>query len=225
MSQTVRAALAAALLAVLPAAAAAQYTAKEVDAAPPNEIKEPVRKLLGQRSVQVLDAKNTVLCEIWFRKEIPVKATAAQVKNGLTYREVPETTLLAVMKVAETMTDYRKQKIKPGLYTLRLAFQPQDGDHMGTAPHAEFVLAVPQGQDKGAPTLEPKELHELSMKAPGTSHPGVFLLFPQKTAAEPKMVDKSEGHWALTLKLDVLANGAKAALFIGLTLIGVSSAA
>src|SRR5205807_6737297 len=102
--------------------------------------KEPIAKLLTDRSIQLLDQKGTPLCELWFRKEVPAKATPEQIKNGLTYRELDETTLLGAIRIDQLMTDYRKQKIKPGVYTLRLGFQPMDGDHMGTAPYNELGL-------------------------------------------------------------------------------------
>jgi hypothetical protein len=226
MLRTVRGLAAAALLAALPAVASAQYAVKETSAAPPAEVKEPVRKLLGDKALQVTDAKGTVLCELWFRKEIPAKATPQQVKNGLTYREIPETTLVGVIRITDALpSDYRKQKIKAGVYTLRLAFQPMDGDHMGTAPNAEFLLAVPAAMDKGVATMEPKELHELSTKASGTAHPAVFLLFPEKGPDAPKMAKKEGDHWVLTTKLNAVAGSEKATIGIGLTLIGVSSAA
>jgi hypothetical protein len=222
---TFRGLVAAALLAALPAAASAQYAIKETSTAPPAEVKDPVRGLLSDKSIQLTDAKGTVLCELWLRKEIPAKATPEQIKNGLTYREIPETTLFGVVKIADLPSDYRKQKIKAGVYTLRLGFQPQDGDHMGTAPHPEFLLAMPIANDKGAETMEPKELQELSTKASGTSHPAVFLLFPEKGADAPKLLKKEEGHWVLAVKLPVVVDKEKTFIGIGLTLVGVSSAA
>src|SRR5262249_21214663 len=131
------------LLTALPARAADAYSVKVVEAKPPKDVPEEVSKTLGDRSIQLLDGKNEVLVELWFRKELPGKATDAQIKNGLTYREIPETTLFGVMQVHKQVTDYRKQKISPGVYTLRLAFQPMDGDHMGTAPYGEFCLTSP----------------------------------------------------------------------------------
>lgn len=214
------------LLGGLPVGALAQYTIKEADAAPPKEVNESIRKQLRERAVQLRDAKDALLCEVWFRKEVPGKATPEQIKNGLTYRELPESTLLGVLKVTETIIDYRKQKIKPGVYTLRLAFQPQDGDHMGTAPHPEFCVAVPADSDKGAATLDIKELHELSAKSAGAAHPGVFLLFPQlKPEAAAKLVKKEDGAWAVTTQLDVRVGDKKAVIGLALTLVGVSSAA
>jgi len=130
----------AALLVVAPAWAA-DYSVKEAATPAPKELQDAVRKVLKDKSVRVLDAKGALLYELWFRKELPVKATAAQIQNGLTYQEVPETTLLGAVKIEQPITDYRKQKIKPGVYTLRFGIQPMDGDHQGTT----FQLVLPIG--------------------------------------------------------------------------------
>jgi hypothetical protein len=207
------------------AAPAASYSAKVADRTPPpKELAEPVRALLAERSLQFLDGKGEVLAELWVRKEVPAKATEAQVKGGLTYREVPETTLLGAVRFPKPISDYRKQKVPAGVYTLRLAIQPMDGDHMGTAPYNEFLLASPAVDDKSTGPLEPKALQEMSAKVTN-SHPAVFLLFPARDAGEPRAVDKGDGHWILQYKQDVDAAGKKAALGVGLVLVGASSAA
>jgi hypothetical protein len=202
------------------------YSIKTVDKkSAPTEVQEPIRKLLADRCVQLLDAKGEVLAELWFRKDVPAKATDAQIKNGLTYREVPETTLFGAIRFPKQITDYRKQKIPAGVYTLRLANQPMDGDHMGTAPYSEFLLLSPAADDKTPDTMEPKALHEMSGKTT-SSHPGVLLLFPGKgAAAQPKLERKEENHWVLLFLQEVKIGSKKANLPIGLTLIGASSAA
>jgi hypothetical protein len=130
------------------------------------------------------------------------------------------------MRIARLMTDYRKQKIKPGVYTLRLGFQPMDGDHMGTAPNPEFLLVLPAAGDRKPVTMEPKEMQERSSKAPGGSHPGVFLLFPNdKPEDAPKLVSKGDGTWVLTWKEPAASEGQKASLGMALTLIGHSEQA
>ena len=214
------------LLTALPLQAAdSPYTVKVVDAAPPKEVEEPIRKLLQEKCVQISTAKGDLLLELWFDKELAVKATEAQIKNGLTYREVPETTVVGAAHVVKDHYDYRKQKIAPGVYTLRLAFQPMDGDHMGTAQYSEFLLMCPAAEDKKATTMEAKALQEMSAKSTG-AHPGVFLLFPGKDAGEePKLVDKGEGHWVLMSKQAIVAGDKKATMQIGLTLFGSSPAA
>jgi hypothetical protein len=201
------------------------YTVKVTDAAPPKEVQEPIRKLLAEKCVQVSTAKGDLLFELWFRTELPAKATEAQIKNGLTYREIPETTVTGAMRVAKAVTDYRKQTIMPGVYTLRLGFQPMDGDHMGTAQYSEFFLTSPAADDKKAATMDAKALQELSAKSTN-GHPGVFLLFPGKDAGdEPKLVSKGEGHWVLMFKQPIIAGDKKGSMQIGLTMFGVSPAA
>jgi len=216
--------LALVFLAALPASAAS-HSIKVVDEAAPMEVAEAIRTLLSDKCVQLLDPKGELLAEVWFRKAWPAKATEAQIKNGLTYAEIPETTLVGALRVVKQWTDYRKQKIKPGVYTLRIAHQPMDGDHMGTAPYSDFCLTLPADSDKKPDTMEVKTLHEISAKSTN-NHPGVFLLFPGKeAAAEPKLVNKGEGHWVLMIKQEVTAEGKKATIGVGLTLVGSSPSA
>jgi hypothetical protein len=207
-------------------AADSAYKIKTVDkTAVPKEVQEPIRKLLNERCVQLLNAKGDLLAEVWLRADVPVKATEAQIKNGLTYSEVAESTVFGVIRFPKQITDYRKQKIPAGVYTLRLSNQPMDGDHMGTAPYSEFLLLSPAAEDKTAATLEPKKLQELSGKTTG-GHPGVLLLFPGTgAAAAPKLEKKEENHWVLLFLLDAKAGDKKAKLPVGLTLVGVSSSA
>ncbi|HKI37836.1 MAG TPA: hypothetical protein VKA46_38640 [Gemmataceae bacterium] len=228
LSRPLRGAAVLALLAVASTAhAQAKYSIKEAKTELPKELKPAVAKLLDDNAVQLLDGKDTLICEVWFRKEVPVKATPEQVKNGITLREIPETTLLGALRVHKTMTDYRKQKIKAGVYTLRLAYQPSDGDHMGTAPNNEFCLPVLADDDKDAELMKPKALHETSAKVAGGSHPAVLLLFPPKAQAPdtPKLEKDAMSDWILTRPVEVKAGDAKATIGLMLTLVGVSSAA
>jgi hypothetical protein len=191
---------------------------------PPQELAEPIQKRLAPRAIQLVDPKGELTLEFWFRKQLPAKATEAQIKNGLTYREIGESTIFGAVRVAKQFVDFRKQKIKPGVYTLRLGFQPMDGDHMGTAPYSEFCLLSLAAEDKSADAMETKPLQEMSAKTTG-SHPGVMLLFPTKDASEPKIVDKGEGTWSIEFKQDVEAAGMKATIGISLTVAGSSPAA
>ena len=216
------------LLVAVPAPAdEAKYTIKTTKNEPPKEVKEPIRKLLEAQSVEFLDDKGAVICEVWFRKEVPATATAAQIKNGLTYRDnIKETTVLGAIQFHQEGRDFRKQKIKAGVYTLRLGFQPMDGDHMGTAPNPEFCLLVPADKDADPTPVEAKQLHENSKDASGTSHPAVLLLFPNESPKdETKLTSKDGGTWVLERKQPVSAGDQKAVIGLGLTLVGVSPAA
>jgi len=212
------------VVAVQPTFAEGKYTIKSANAAPPKELSEPVAKLLSQESIQLLDAKGEVLAELWLRKEIPAKA-GTDAKKGLTYRDLDETTLLGAVRFAKPWSDYRKQTIKPGVYTLRLGFQPMDGDHMGTAPYPEFCLLSPAAEDKKPDPMDPKALQEMSAKASMATHPAVMLLFPtDQPKDKPELAAKENDTFVINTKADTTAGSAKAPLGLGLTLIGHTAA-
>ena len=216
--------VAVALLLALSAARAADapYSIQGVDAAPPMELAAPVRDLLAGRCVQFFAGGDRPQVEVWFRKEAPGDAVEVQIMNGLTYREIPETTLLGALRVVGDFTDYRHQKIAPGVYTLRLAFQPVTDDHQGSAPYPEFLLASPAVEDLKPDPMEHKALEELSGKTTG-KHPAVLLLFPGKnTSDEPKLVARGGGSWVLMVKQDVRVGDKQTVMGLGVTLIGTS---
>lgn len=202
-------------------AADAKLTFKAEKVAPPMEIKEPIRALLGDDAIRVLDEKGGTVSTIWFRKEIPSKATPEQIKNGITYREIAATTVIGAIQLPQKWLDYRKQEIPKGVYTLRMAVQPMDGDHMGTAPHNEFCLLCPADKDNKAEAMEVKAMHELSAAAHGATHPAVLLLFPNsKPADEPNLLSKGGGIWVLQVKRPIIAGSAKTTLGFGMTVFG-----
>src|SRR5262245_41284166 len=169
-----------------------QFTAKPAKQEAPKELKDPIRELMGDDAEQVVDGKGGIIATFWFRKEVPAKATPEQVKNGLTYREIPQTTVVGAVQFPQTWSDFRKQEIPAGVYTLRMALQPQDGDHMGTAPYNEFLVLCPADMDVKPDTMNVKEMLKLSGNATGGTHPAVLLLFPNsKPEDAPKIASKS----------------------------------
>ncbi len=220
--------LAAGLFLLAPASTPGQggkFAVKVVKNPPPKELKEAVAKLLAPEAIQFTDNTGNLIAELWLSTEVPADATPEQIKNGLTFRELKETAILGAIRFAQPWTDYRKQKIKPGVYTMRLGFQPEDGDHAGSSMFKEFVLLVSAKLDNNPGLLEPKGLHEISSKSIETGHPGVLMLFPSpKLPAQPKLEEKKEGlnnpHQVLFAREGVKANGKKAEIGLGLTLVG-----
>ena len=204
--------------------AAPAYTTKTTkDTAPPKELSAPMRELLVPDCVQVFDDNSMSLAELWFCKRVAIEATEAQIKNGLTYAEVPVSTFVGAVRFERAWYDYRKQKIAPGVYTLRIARQPSDGDHKGTAPHTDFCILCPAAEDKKTDLMEAKALQELSLSV-GDNHPGVMLLFPGKDAGKvPKLVTRNKDHSVLLVEVPAKAGDKKATLQLGLTLVGGSA--
>jgi hypothetical protein len=212
------------LLAALPARAESDYRVSASSVEPPRQLDAAIRKLLDKRCIRVKNNDGD-LFEVWFRREVPVKATEVQFKNGLTYQEVPSSTLAGALRIVKETTDYRKQKLPAGVYTMRVAVQPVSDDHSGTAPHREFCLLCSAKDDKKPDLLEPRALQELSAKIT-EDHPAVLLLFPGKGAtATPQLVARPGGHQVLLVKLPALAGPIKGTILFGLNLIGTSAKA
>src|SRR5262249_9070023 len=138
--------------------------------------------------------------------------------------EIPKSAIIGAVRFDRRWSDYRKQPVKPGVYTIRFMLQPENGDHQGTAPYPEFGVLVGAALDTSPAPLELEKLSDVSGKSIGTSHAAVFLLFPNaKPAAAPELVAKDAKHVVLNVKGNVSAGGKSAgSLGIGLTLVGSS---
>lgn len=184
---------------------------KTGETAPPAELDKAVAKLLAPQTVRLLDGGDKVVGEFWFRKEVPAEATPEQVKNGLTFREVKQSEIIGAVRFDQDWYDYRKQKIKAGVYTLRLGYQPQDGDHMGSSLFQDFLVVLKADQDKSPAALDPMDMVKKSMKAIGTGHPGVLMLAANPLAKNPPALKSLPNeHWVVNLARDVLIEGKKA---------------
>jgi hypothetical protein len=221
--------LAAALVLVLPAVLVSaddtKLTVKVEKAEPPKELSDAVRKTLDARALAVSDEKGKLICTVWPAKALDSKATAEQAKAGLKYAHIEETTVVGAVKFAEEWRDYRKQKVKPGVYTMRLAVQLMDGDHMGTAPYNDFALLCPAAEDKAPDLMEVKELYELSTKSTTRKHPAIVLLFPNKAPAEaPAIEAKPKDHVVLSYRVPATAAGQQTHLGFSLVIVGATMA-
>jgi hypothetical protein len=194
-------------------------TVKVQDTPPPKELAEPFRALLDSKAMTVSDAKGKALLTIWPCKSLEAKA------GDLSYASLEESTVLGAVKVPEVWKDYRRQNIKPGVYTLRLGLQPMDGDHMGTAPYNEFALLIPADKDAMPDLLDPKDLNEQSKASTTRKHPGIILLFPNpKPGDKPAIESKPQEHFVLSYKQPVKAGGKDAALGMSIVVVGFSMA-
>jgi hypothetical protein len=208
-------------LALFAVAAEPKFAAKVEKVEAPAKLAEPVRKLLDEQALVVRNGDEVVM-RVWFRTAIPVKATEEQVKNGLTYREIPEGTLVGAIEFPAKFTDYRKQELAAGVYTLRFAIQPDIGDHTGTTPHPEFCLICPADEDKTDEEIEKKKLIEISSKVNEGRHPAVLLLWPNNGKdAAVRVLDKGNGVFVATIKRPVIAGELKTTLGFAVTVAGV----
>jgi hypothetical protein len=144
--------------------------------APPEALSAEIRKALTGPAFRVTDAKGKVICDLWFRSPLPVLADF-EPQLDLQYPLEPGT-WVGAMRLPTKDSDFRKQAVKPGVYTLRYGHQPQDGNHLGTAQYRDFLTLAPAAADKDPARLKEEASFDLSKKATGTTHPAIYSLLP-----------------------------------------------
>jgi hypothetical protein len=196
-----------------------KFAVKSADAAAPKELSDSIRKLLAPTSLAFVDGSGNTIAEIWLRKAIPTDATPEQIKNGITYRELKQSELVGAIRFERDWSDYRKQKVKAGVYTLRLAFQPTDGKHTAdVSEFQDFVVVLSPKADSSPDLIEVKPLQETSADSIASGHPGVFMLIPTKPGKAPEVLARPKEHWALLTKVPLTAGGKETGAYIGLGL-------
>jgi hypothetical protein len=219
-----------ALAVLLPLAGAGEkgkFTVKQAESPPPKELPEAIRKVLAGDSVSFVDGSGKTVAELWLRSAIPTDATPEQIKNGITYRELKQSEVLGAIRFERDWSDYRKQKIKAGVYTMRLAFQPADGKHgADVSEFQEFAVLLSPKLDPSPDLMEAKKLQEASADSIDSAHPGVLMLVPTRPGKTAEAVARPKEHWMVTMKAPLAAGGKTTGAYvgIGLNLVGHSPA-
>ena len=192
-------------------AAAQGYKVEKVAVAAPQELSAAVRDALAGEALRVI-GPGWPLCEIWLRKAVPARSSATQ-ELGIAYGQLAEGTLIGAIRFPADVKDYRRQRVKPGVYTLRYVLLPVDGNHLGVAPQRDFLLAAPAAADASPANVTREEALDLSRKASGTKHPSVWSL----PAAEGDPVSlpvlthqEQEDHWVLKFRVQIQPESAAA---------------
>jgi hypothetical protein len=161
---------------------------------------DALKKALDPKGFRVTEADGNVLCEIWLRASIASGKNDAQ---GAAYTAISDSSLLAVISFPKATRDFRRQPLKSGIYTLRYAVHPQDGNHVGISPIRDFLLLVPVADDQ-APDAKPsfEDLTKLSKKASGTNHPApLSLVSADGIKSWPSVFEDENGHLVFAAKL------------------------
>lgn len=165
------------------ASAAGEFTLEVKDKPAPAEISEKIRKGLDGKAYLISDSDGPIV-EFWFATEIPLKAKGKTAKESLDNIEPIALLGIAVIH-REEHYDFRNDPFDPGTYTMRMGIQPQDGDHMGTAPFDTFAILLPHDREGelfeyGEPDHE--LLVDMSSEDTVTDHPPIFSLQPLEKA-------------------------------------------
>ncbi|HEX2666269.1 MAG TPA: hypothetical protein VHM93_25795 [Candidatus Acidoferrum sp.] len=200
-------------------AAAQSYKAEPLNEAPPSDLAASVQRALSPTGIRV-SGPGGALCDIWLGKAVAGKANAPQ-SLGVVFPQFAQGTLVGAIRFPNSVKDYRKQSIKAGVYTLRYALVPENGNHMGVAPQRDFVLASPAALDQDPSTLTIDQTLTLSRKATGSNHPSVWSLAPPEDHPKslPSVFHLDDGdlwlvefqlplHGAITLSMALVVVGA-----------------
>ena len=153
---------------------AAEHRVEELkETAPKEALSPPIATQLASTGVRIIRGTSRSVCDIWLCKEWAVKAP---LKNDDVIYPFTPGQLIGVVRYARKGSDFRDQDITKGVYTLRYARQPVNGDHIGTSPTRDFLLLVKASVDKSAAEFDYKKLVDASAEAVESTHPGMLSL-------------------------------------------------
>jgi hypothetical protein len=208
--QRVLACIAIVALAAAPALANDVSVTKHTDGAP-DEIAASVKASLAPGGATAKVGENTI--QFWWVTKLAAAAND--------WKSVPEGTLVGAMKLAAPFRDIRGRNVKAGVYLLRFALQPQNGDHLGVSPYREFLLATPAAEDTSPEPLGHDPAVELAKKSINISHPAVLSLDPPVANSAPLAVAQTDaGHTAVVFEVPTAAGSLK----FGVVLVGLIEA-
>lgn len=174
------------------------------------DIATPVRSLLATSGVSV--AAGAATLEFWWVSTLATKGSSAA-----EWTQVAEGSLVGAVRVTGAFKEIRGKTVKPGVYTLRLGLQPQNGDHLGASQFREFFLLSPAAADSDPKPLGFEGTVALSKQTIGATHPAALSLDPPvSTAALLSPVTNDYEHKGLVFEIKT----ASGALKFGLILIG-----
>jgi hypothetical protein len=167
-------------------------------AALPEEVAEPIRKVLNDQAVTLADGTSTFF-QFWFRKELPL--AQAPVGGTLALDTLQEGTVLGVLKVNSERHDFRDEEIPTGIYILRFGIQPEDGNHLGVAPTRTFALLIPAMDDTQLDPVAHEELMKAAAVINAVSHPSNLNLQPveQADGEFPRLEERNDGQHKVLL--------------------------
>jgi hypothetical protein len=196
------------------------YTVEVTNDAPPESLSAAVRDTLASKGLRVTTPSGP-LCEIWLRKSVPGAAPSQEL--GVVYPQLQTGTLVGAVVFNAEIKDYRRQVVHSGVYTLRYAISPVNGDHQGVAPQRDFLLAIPADVDQDPASLTEKQTIDASKKSTSTNHASVWSLVPGdgNASAKPAMTqDTADDFWILQFSVPIGAGGAPAPVRMGLVVVG-----
>jgi hypothetical protein len=207
-----------AMLAAASAARADEFSLQPLKEAAPAEVADALRAELAGEGQRILRGDKPFM-DFWLRAFAPASSEKAPL--GVRFGEIKPGSFLGAVRVHAGASDFKNQKYPAGVFTLRYAIQPEDGDHQGTTESRDFLLLGPAASDPVPGELGEKEAIKLSSKVNGKKHPiALWLVPPEEEGKGPRVVrnDKKETS-AFECAIDLGKKGGKP-LGLGIVIVG-----
>lgn len=204
------------------AGAQAKYALQPAPAVSTVSFPAPLAAMLDAQGRQLAPSGGAPTCNVWWLKSVAT-VTPTSTSPDILYNNLAVGTLLGALQVvAPDFADARGQKIKAGLYTLRYAMIPQDGNHMGVSEYRDFVLLSPAAADTQLDkALSFNDVVDLSRKATGTGHPAALSMMPATASGTlPAAGSDDQGDWFIQADLHESGAGGAKDSPIALVLVG-----
>ena len=180
---------------------AADATAKIVDKIPPAQLDAAIRATLGGKAIQV-GVEDKPAYEFWLCSEVLLGSKPASSAKALD--ALKQATLLGAVNIPADLRDYRDDELHVGVYTMRFALQPQDGNHLGTSEYSYFAVLTPAKFDPAPDGIATyKALVKASSKETATEHPLILSLRPASSDSGdlPKLNIPAPEHKSVRVRL------------------------
>ena len=136
---------------------AAEYRVEALKGAPAaGDLSADIVGQLSPGGFKVLEGEKRTVAEVWLAKEWAVKAGFQPSDTVLFPLEIG--TLVGALRFPRGGSDFRGQEIPAGVYTLRYANQPVDGNHVGTFETRDFLVMMPASADQSAGPIAEEDL-------------------------------------------------------------------
>lgn len=184
-------------------------TVESLSEAPPEEVSDTVKAVLGSEAIRVVDGQGEPFADFWIREGVPVRGKPSGPEGAVLFPVLQVGQLIGVVRFNEEAYDYRDQPILAGTYSLRYGLQPINGDHLGVSTYRDYLMLVPIADESDLEPIEQDTLDILSADAAMTNHPAVFLLSSTPDGTEPfeALHNEEKDQWGVALPVPVQANG------------------
>jgi hypothetical protein len=205
------------LAGAVPVSSAQELSTSHDASAPPDTVAPPLKAQLQAEALVV--TRGAARIEFWWVRSLALESAAG---GAPSWSQVPDGALVGVMRTTDPLPDIRGVPIAPGVYTLRFALQPQNGDHLGASPYREFIVVGPAAADPDSNPVGYDTAVELGKKTLGRSHPAALSIDPPSaTQAAGSIAPTEDGHSAVIVAIPVAHGGAEAGtITFGLVLVG-----